>query len=429
MTLTGRTLRILAGVWVLLPAAGAVSPLAAVRVQGTYYNQATVIYHQERPPVPLEKQKKPVDREEDDDDTPDHPFTYRDINNLSLRLSAEKAEAVVTPSAQSGSGFFDEELAPKNRLRLYADIGFSVVLPGTDETGQMSIMPDESFALNRLSLNLLYQNWNFQVGRFLPYWGKKTSQFFHVLDIFKPHGFFKNEAEHRGIDGLNAKVYLYSQGTTSLSVELIVEPSYYLDESSLGSNISLSLEKLELMLVEYYRFEEKFATLGLGFRYDLIFGEVALPTVMGSVTFDTAYDDELDYWADRKLRVSAGADYSIGKRWTVMAEYYYNEYGREDKDRYDFSMEMVNGNFLYGRRYGFARLAYEPISDIVIDINGVWNMSDGSYIVFPSYAHKLFANLDMTMAVYVFGPRHESHEFSTERNGYGAFSVYFKARF
>ncbi len=391
---------------------------AQTRLQGTYYNQPIVAYQPYK-----KKSKHGVSRE----DRLKEQYLFTDINNLYLNISSRK-EDIVRRTDTDGKEI-DPEFAKKNVLKFSSEIGFSVIYPAFDPAAQTTRdMAQDLFSIERLNVELLYDFWSLRAGRSLPFWGGKSSNFFRVLDIFTEHTFLNTQVTRKGVDGLFPKIYFFSTDKASLSLEAVVLPKYQLAHSRFGFNLEFSLDKLELLLIDYQNQETQLNTLGLGVKYDLILGALVLPTLLGSCTFDFRRTEDVFFY-DRKFRFSVGFDYSIENMFFFTFEYYYNEYGSNDMKAYDWSMELINGNFLYARYYYYASLGVKPIEDIRFDLSLLYNRTDHSFVLFPGYTHTIFSSTDLNFSFYWFYPDDGNYEFAPDRTAYFMLSAYLMVRF
>ena len=86
-------------------------------------------------------------------------------------------------------------------------------------------------------------------------------------------------------------------------------------------------------------------------------------------------NDDLD---KRYVNGVVGAEYGFANNVTVLAEYFYNGLGDDDKDEYTTDI-FINGNWNFSRHYLGAQITYEMNPLTMFSLSSIFNLLDGSF--------------------------------------------------
>ena len=136
--------------------------------------------------------------------------------------------------------------------------------------------------------------------------------------------------------------------------------------------------------VGMYRGAEEEVVSGLGLKGDLVLG---------------VHAEAVEHWSlhgGQWFLGMTGADYSIGERWLLAAEYHYNE-------RPGIATLAGSGTVLPGRHSAFASVQCR-INDLMsVSLAGLGDIEDGYGMVTAQYFYNVFQNVNATVYVRAFG--------------------------
>ena len=96
-------------------------------------------------------------------------------------------------------------------------------------------------------------------------------------------------------------------------------------------------------------------------------------------------NDDLD---KRYVSGVVGAEYGFPNNVTVLAEYFFNGLGDDDKGEYNSGI-LINGNWNYSRHYLGAKATYEMNPLTTISLASIINLLDGSFYTGPSASYSI----------------------------------------
>jgi hypothetical protein len=98
--------------------------------------------------------------------------------------------------------------------------------------------------------------------------------------------------------------------------------------------------------------------------------------------------------------IDAGIDYTLDNGFYLLAEYYYNEFGKGDPDDYDHNdwMRLFNGEIKSISKQNLYLYGDYPLTDLIrINNSVVLSLSDQSAAIIPGFYYSFAQNLDINL--------------------------------
>lgn len=212
-----------------------------------------------------------------------------------------------------------------------------------------------TFELERLFIDLqLLDSFSISLGRkpFLMGFGYGWNPTDNINPLKNPQD---PNAELKGIDSVSGN---FDFGIAAINTVLILNKEIFTigvdyNHLSLGSNISLYLDGLDIIVSGHYNFSDKRTpkvnSLAFGFKVDLfgigLYGEAII--LDGSRNkFPSSLTAE--YKEDSLFNILVGAEYIFPTDTSLITEYYYNGEGYSKDERVDYRNYLISTTELYG---------------------------------------------------------------------------------
>jgi hypothetical protein len=101
-------------------------------------------------------------------------------------------------------------------------------------------------------------------------------------------------------------------------------------------------------------------------------------------------------------RALIGADYGFQNTLTLTIELYFNGQGRHDPARYDFAAVLAGRTISLARYYGAVAMSYQLTPLARPAVYAVWNIDDGSGVVWPRLEYSAAEDLEVSAGIQGF---------------------------
>jgi len=284
-----------------------------------------------------------------------------------------------------------------------------------------SMYPRDRVRLDRAVVKLYLKPFDLYVGRQVVAWG--TGYGWNPTDMWNVKSPADPTAPKRGINALRAEIPL---GAAS-GISLVVTPGPNLDHTSGGIRIKGHLGRFDMslsgmrVLTADHALLRRPARIMAGADMAGEIGDVGVwaegvvvnPTYLGGdyTNFDSLY-----------VQADAGLNYTFDNGLYIMAEYHYNGLGSRQPQDYDafgllrlFAGDMTG----LGQHYAMAGATKDLFDDWMVELFGLGNLSDRSFLVLPSVEYMFHQNIAVKIGARVsIGDREESEYGSLYHSGY-----------
>lgn len=252
-----------------------------------------------------------------------------------------------------------------------------------DTTHTPGIKP--GLIVSRLAVWLGPDNMRIIAGKQRILWG--VARVFRPLDIFNPTNFFEPGYERSGVNAIQCNFSLASL----TSARLLYLPHFNIKSSGLAGRMGSNLFKNDIGLNAYYRASDKKLIVGTDLAGEMLAGYWA------EVTYTK--DDR-----DKYLKTSVGIDYTFPFMIYGMLEYFYDQSGEPNPDRYDYSKIVAEGRSTLAQNYLYSSIALTHSMILHPSINALVNLNDLSLIVMPQISCQIWENTELNFGVnYTIG--------------------------
>ena len=281
----------------------------------------------------------------------------------------------------------DSKIIPAILLHLepeYAVLIKTEELPLLDNTELNKVIWDRTYA--KISLPFV----DLTAGRQRVAWG--TGHVFNPTDVFNPFAlsFAVAEEERKGVDAVRLEIPFGA--ASGIDAVFLTDKGW--DETKKGIKAKTNIGSYDLSL-SYVDFGD---TMGdqIGFDAAGEFFALGLRAEVAAISTGEA---------ERFIKGVFGLGYTLEDGWGIDCEYYFNGFGRKEKENYDWpglfsgDISQLAMNYVY--------LGLNKILDEITEIRFSFlvNADDSSFIFYPSYTRNVLENLDFSLeALFEAGP-------------------------
>jgi len=134
-------------------------------------------------------------------------------------------------------------------------------------------------------------------------------------------------------------------------------------------------------------------------------------------------------WSDRGsnfVRAILNADYSFPNDYYAFIEFYFNGQGTSNKKDYLlFIDDLLSGQIFNLAKHYFAASVIKSVTPLLgLNIYGIFNLNDKSYLIGPALTYSLATNLEIAASIYFFNGAGDS-EFGLQKSSYFAYLQYY----
>lgn len=305
------------------------------------------------------------------------------------------------------------DVKPSELLRVRSELEFA--LSHTRDSALGQLVGINILDIKSLSAILTPGKFKITIGRFLPKWG--VAKIFRPLDIFTPQTFMLNMLSFKGRDGASFKFYISKMSSIAVLGFTTLKFNQYL----LSSKIKAHFGTFDLAMMYLYDNSTAENILGASAKGDLKIG----------LWLEFYYNFRKTILYRQKqnfFKVTAGLDYSFAKYFFFTLEYFFDDSGEKSFDNY-LSLLSKGMRMTFGRHYIYADFnVFINFVYLSIGLSGIFNLIDGSVIVFPYYRHEIIPNCLLGISIYLpTGKR--NREYDSRKLGYAILNTYLNIRF
>ncbi|MEN8154081.1 MAG: hypothetical protein ABFR75_08660 [Acidobacteriota bacterium] len=252
--------------------------------------------------------------------------------------------------------------------------------------------------LDRFYATISFDFADFFIGRQVISWG--SSYVINPTDIISPFNFNEIDKEEKtGVDAIRVRIPIGTMDEIDMGYVFGDDPG--LDKSAFFVRGKFNIFKSDISLMI------------LGFRENLMLGFDLSGSVGGAgLRLETAYvfdklldKDTPEDVKNNYFRLSVGVDYNFSSRLYSYLEYHYNSPGSDDSNNYLISFSKnsyIEGSvYLMGKHYISAGLTYQLHPLLPFSGFAIYNLSDNSVILSPSFEYNIKENIYISMGAFL----------------------------
>ena len=285
-----------------------------------------------------------------------------------------------------------------------------------------SIYPKDKFTFDRALIKLYFKYADIFIGRQQIGWG--TGYAFNPTDIWNMKNPTDPTAAKMGVDAFNVSFPVGDLG----SLSFIFTPGNDIAHCGYGSryknnlfgyDYSFSLVKYHNADRELYGLPEKIL-VGSDFSGQIIGGI----GIFGEGVFVNPKYEELEFTDTDSsyFQTTIGFDYTLDNGIYLMAEYYYNGLGNDDRDNYN-SVDFINlysGEMAgFGMNYLFSMAKYDFWDDYTLSLNNLFNIDDKSGVIMPNLEYLFSEDISITLKSSIYIGSSSKSEYGGMFNTFG----------
>ncbi|MBN1758926.1 MAG: hypothetical protein JW863_11440 [Chitinispirillaceae bacterium] len=262
-----------------------------------------------------------------------------------------------------------------------------------------TLYPRTSVLLDRAVVKLFFKSVDFFIGRQMIGWG--TGYAWNPTDVWNKKNPADPTAPKVGINAIRAEIPL---GDLS-GLSLVVSPGTALDQTSAGLRCKGNITGYDLSLSATRIHTADAALFGLPERMILggdLAGQIGNVGVFAELALTNPRKEGQRYTdTDRLyLQTDIGGYYTFENGLYLMAEYYFNRLGADNRNNYslDHLLYLMNGEMAgMGQHYVFGGMSKEFFRYWTLAINALGNITDHSAMVLPSLEYSHSDNLTVKL--------------------------------
>lgn len=218
-------------------------------------------------------------------------------------------------------------------------------------------------------------------------WG--TGYIWNPTDILNPFFLIEPEEEKPGIGAVRVEIPL---GVAS-GFDLVFSPG----SEGLESSIAAIKGKTNIGV---YDFSASYVSYGPK-KENVVGFDTAGDFFELGVRFEGTHTTSSD--GSSYAKYIAGADYTFKGGLNINLEYYYTGLGKLDTSEYDWDSLFSGQIYHLAREYVYFGVG-KDITELMYLRGGViYNLTDQSYIVYPSYSYNIFTDTDLMLEALLLG--------------------------
>lgn len=315
---------------------------------------------------------------------------FQPWDRLSFRAAYDISARIQDPRLFGGDTFFSMLDLPEYR---WDDIDDRLYPRPGEKLSSFALFHN----LDRFYMTLRIDLADVFIGRQPIAWG--SARFINPTDIIAPFAFNElDKEERRGVDALRMRI-----------------PLGMMDELDLGFIAGKNLKSDNnafFIRGKMYQCQTDISVILLAFRKNLLIG-LDLARAVGGAGFwlETAYVKP-DFFRDKEdlkeknyIRASIGLDYNLNSKTYGFVEYHFSSIGKSQPESYHDLLKTTafreGAVYLFGKHYLNLGCVYQITPLVPFTGAIIMNLSDGSFILVPSFEYNIAENIYIAAGAYV----------------------------